>query len=144
MADDDDVDDEIAELEKLWKILSDEEAEQLRRDNETRHKRARLNPGAAVPRDEIGGMALEVVAMIGVKILEGTIPIRTAGQARDVAVAFHTIARLELGKSTSNVADMSRSDREALVAELAQAASERAADRERGLRLVQDEDGQTG
>lgn len=140
----DDEGDEIADLEKLWKLLSDEEAEQLRRDNETRVKRARLNPGAAVAKDEIGGLALEVVAMIGVKILEGSIPIRTAGQARDVAVAFHQIARLEQGKSTSNVADMPRADREALVAELAAAASERAADRERGLRLVQDEDGKTG
>lgn len=125
-------DDDVEDLERLFKLVTDEEAEELARDNLMRLKRARLNVGAAVDRKDIGGIAYEVVAKIAVLILEGTIPIRTAGQAKDVASVFHQIARLEAGKSTANVETLTRADREAKVAELAEAAAERA----QGLRLV--------
>lgn len=137
MADEPVTEDEIKRLEEMWKLLSDEEAEELARNNETRYKRARLNPGAAVPDSEMGAVAYEVVKKIAVMILEDTIKIRTAGQARDVASIFHQIARLETGKSTAN-AELSREDRERAVRELAESAAERMEQREAGLRVVRD------
>lgn len=130
------------DLEPLYKILTDEDALRLATEQQYRYKRARLNPGAPVlEAGALGDVALEVVASVAVKILEGTIEIRTAGQARDVAAVFHQIGRLEMGKSTSNPGDLPREERERMVAELANAAAERAAqhaEQEKGLRAVPD------
>lgn len=138
--DDDDLDDEIAKLEALFKELTDAEAEQLARDMHTRAARARLNPGSAIKTEDLGDVSYEVVKMMAVLILEGTVKVRTPAQARDVAQVFHNIARLETGKSTAN-AEMSREDRERAVAELAQAAADRVEQREAGLRVVRDDTG---
>ncbi len=134
MADDDlgDIDD----LERVFKLLSDEEAEQLARDQQTRVKRARINPGSAIPRSELGAVAYEVVAKIAVLILEDTIKVRTAAQARDVASVFHQIARLESGQSTQNV-EMTREDRITKIGELADAAAERAGRTGVALRAIE-------
>lgn len=137
--DEDDLDDEIARLEELFKELSDEEAEKIGRDMQMRARRARLNPGSAIADSDVGAVAYEVVKMVAVLILEGTVKIRTASQARDVAAIFHQIARLETGKSTAN-AELSRSEREAAIAELTEAAAKRAEERAEGLRLVRDDD----
>ena len=126
---------DVDDLERLFKLVSDEEALMLTQANRSRLARARLNVGAIVARGEIGALAYEVVAKIAVEILEGTIPIRTAGQAKDVASIFHQIARLEAGKSTANIETLTREERVARVSELAAEAAERS---EARLKLVSD------
>lgn len=123
------------DLEEMFKLISDDEAIKIAVEQEHRVRRARLNPGAALLKDgKLADAAYEVVAKVAVLILEGTIPIKTASQARDVAAVFHQIARLEAGKSTSNAELLTRDDREARIRELSEAAATRA----EGLHLVKD------
>lgn len=133
MADDDA---EVEDLEDLYRLISDEEAEKLARQAENRLRRAKINVGQHVKRGEpLGDLAYDVVALIAVQVLEGTIVAKTPAQARDLVTVFHQVARLETGKSTSNSEIVTRDEREARIREITEAARDRAATT---LELVKD------
>jgi hypothetical protein len=73
-----------------------ENAEARRADDRLRTAVARQRMAGLPGRDELGGLAVAVVAKVAVAVLNDEVPIRRASDARALADVFSTIARAEM------------------------------------------------
>lgn len=93
-----------------------------------------LRDGREVPRGSLSELALAVVHEMARKLIDGEVPIRTAGDAAKAAEVFHKVLRLEKGLATS-IETMSAAEKMQTIRELAEAARARRADAFGGTRV---------
>lgn len=85
-----------------------------------------------LPRDKLASIMLAGAQRIAIEVLTGNIPVRNATDAAAAINSMVNVARLEMGESTSNTANLTTEEQLARVRALRTAAQ----DREKELRSV--------